>query len=435
MDRVGAAVASTVDTARVLARVLGPVIAQGVVIRYPAMTARAERHGWDARAVRTLDDLRRRYGDGPLVLRLPGRRLALVLTAEDAGRMLAGTPDPFAAATSEKQAALRHFQPDGVLISTGAVRRDRRAFNEAVLDTGQAMHRLAGPVTRVVDDEVDRLGDGPDLAWSRYADVHARVVRRVVLGDPAGNDQQLTEILDRLRRRANWAYGRPQAPALRDELHARIDGYLAAAAPDCLASVVTATPAAADVHPAGQIPHWLFAFDALGATTFRALAVIATDPSIRSAVAGELVPGPAHRPHLAAAVLETLRLWPTTLVLLRQTTEPTHWRDRTLSAGTTLIAHSSYLHRDPTRGTAADRFSLAPWLDASADADPGLVPFSAGPARCPGRDLVTFTGATLLAAVLSRYEVTLRRPHLDPHRLPTALDHFQVRLGLRPLRP
>jgi cytochrome P450 len=432
MNRVGATVASTVDTARVLTRVLGPVIAQGVVNRRPAVTARAERQGWDGRAVRVLDDLRRRYGDGPLVLRLPGRRLALVLTAEDAGRMLAGTPDPFAAATTEKQAALRHFQPDGVLISTGAVRRDRRAFNEAALDTGQAMHRLAGPVTRVVDDEVDRLGDEPDLAWSGYAKVHARVVRRVVLGDPAGDDHHLTDLLDRLRRRANWAYGRPQAPNLRDELHARIDGYLATAAPDCLASVVAATPAAADVHPAGQIPHWLFAYDALGATTFRALAVIATDPSVRSALAGELTPEPAHRPHLAAAILETLRLWPTTLVLLRQTTEPTHWRGRTLPAGTTLIAHSSYLHRDSTRGTAADRFSLQPWLDASADADPGLVPFSAGPARCPGRDLVTFTGATLLAAVLSRYDITLRRPHLDPQRLPMALDHFRIRLELQP---
>src|SRR5262245_59369550 len=109
--------ASTLDTLRIVARVIAPLVAQGAIIRRPVMTARAQRHGWDRRAIGLLASLRHRYGDGPLRLRIPGRDVALVLSSRDAARTLDETPEPFAAATREKRAALRHFQPDGVLIS------------------------------------------------------------------------------------------------------------------------------------------------------------------------------------------------------------------------------------------------------------------------------------------------------------------------------
>src|SRR5690606_2326191 len=132
---------------RVGLRVLLPLLVEGPVIRRPSMTALAERLGWEQGIVKVLADLRQRYGEGPLLMRLAGRRAALVLARDDVGRVLADSPEPFAAASREKRAALRQFQPDGVLVSTGEARHHRRVFNARVLDTGQAMHRLAGSIT------------------------------------------------------------------------------------------------------------------------------------------------------------------------------------------------------------------------------------------------------------------------------------------------
>ena len=58
--------------------------------------------------------------------------------------MLRETPEPFAAASREKQAALSHFQPDGVLATRPpALRAERRRYNEAVLGNECPRHALA----------------------------------------------------------------------------------------------------------------------------------------------------------------------------------------------------------------------------------------------------------------------------------------------------
>src|SRR3954454_7635977 len=122
------------DTGGVLADVVMPLFARGVIIRRPRVVGLLDRMDADARAVRRLRDLRSRYGDGPVLLGLPGREVAVVLSAEDVHRVLRQSPDTFAPANAEKRAALGHFQPHGVLISDLRSRTDRRRFNDAVLD-------------------------------------------------------------------------------------------------------------------------------------------------------------------------------------------------------------------------------------------------------------------------------------------------------------
>jgi hypothetical protein len=139
--------------------------------------------------------LRDRYGPGPLPLRVPGRSLALVLSPGDVHRVLAGSPEPFAVANREKRAALSHFQPHGLLVSTGRLRADRRRLNEAVLDTGRPLHRLAGAIAATVSEEARRLlpaaGPPRELGWKGFSAVWWRIVRRVMLGDAARNDHEL----------------------------------------------------------------------------------------------------------------------------------------------------------------------------------------------------------------------------------------------------
>lgn len=61
--------ASVADTVRVVAQVLLPTVAGGVIKRRPAVMALTERRRLDHKAVRLMTTLRRRYGLAPL--RLP----------------------------------------------------------------------------------------------------------------------------------------------------------------------------------------------------------------------------------------------------------------------------------------------------------------------------------------------------------------------------
>ncbi|WP_112249265.1 hypothetical protein [Kribbella monticola] len=125
-------IASSLDAARAVRDVLLPVVAQGAIQRRPTMSLLSERLRTDERALARIRRLRDTYGAGPLLLRLPGRTIGLVLDPNHVHRLLAGTPDPFAAATADKRGALRHFQPHAVLVTDPPLRDPRREFNELV---------------------------------------------------------------------------------------------------------------------------------------------------------------------------------------------------------------------------------------------------------------------------------------------------------------
>jgi cytochrome P450 len=433
--------ASVVDTARVLGLAVAPIAAQGVIARRRRIVALAGKLDTDSRGVQVLQDLRERYGSGPVQLRVPLRRIAVVLDPADAARVLDGSPKPFSPAGHEKRGALQHFQPHGVLVSRGALREERRRFNESVLDTGHPLHRYAERIARVVAEEADglcsRSGDGPTertVDWDAFITAWWRAVRRVVLGDAAREDHGTTDLLTRLRNAGNWSGLHPRERALRDRLRARLRGYVDRAEPGSLAHLVATTPTPDGTDPVDQIPQWLFAYDPAGAVTLRALALLAAHPDELVRAQAELgEPGtPQELPRLRAAVLESVRLWPTTPLLLRETTTPTEWGTATLPTDTTILVPTWYLHRDDRTRADADRFVPHQWLDGTADHDPALVPFSAGPARCPGRELVLFTTSTFLATLLHGRDVRQLPPaRLDAARpIPRGLDPFTLRFAL-----
>ena len=57
-----------------------------------------------------------------------------------------------------------------------------------------------------------------------------------------------------------------------------------------------------------------------------------------------------------------------------------------------------------------------------------MVPFSAGPGQCPGRNLVLYTTSTMLAAMRAHREYELAGDHglRDHDHLPTTLDNFHL---------
>jgi cytochrome P450 len=376
------AISSRLDTTRVLAKVLLPTLAKGVIVRRPGVMAFSEKMQSDATAIDTMRHLRDRYGPEPVRLRITGRSVAVLVDPADVGRLLAESPEPFAPATKEKKAALKHFQPHGVLISEGEERERRRELNE------RALRPDRDRINAVVRDEADLLTrhvmSTGELTWDSFNQAWWRIVRRIVLGDRARDDDQLTDDLKALRQNANWAFLHPRQEGLRERFQRRLDEY----------------------HPElpDQVPHWLFAFDAAGIVTMRALAI-----------GGRGTHG----------ILESARLWPTTPVILRESTEPTRWHGTWLPKNTEFVVFTPFFHRDPDRLPYADRYAPEIW---DRPLDPAIVPFSGGPGVCPGRDLVLATGSAMIDA-LSEH---LTFPALS-EPLPRTLNHFGLRMPAKPV--
>jgi cytochrome P450 len=432
--------ASPSDTLRAFRDIILPTVAKGVIRRRPTAVALAERLALDRRAIRRMQRLRNRYGPGPVRLRVPGRRYALILSPQHVHRVLEQSPEAFSVVTAEKRAALSHFEPQGVLISRGAARADRRRFNETVLDSRHAMHRLAERFVAVAEAEADSLlaewRRRGELRWSEFTEGWFRLVRRVVFGDGARDDREVTDLLARLRADANWAFLKPRRTRLRERFLARLDRRLQEADRESLGGVMADAPATRLTAPAQQVPQWLFASDAAGIATFRTLALLATHPEQAARARREIAEphgaAPRELPYLRACVLESVRLWPTVPLLLRQSAADTVWETGIMPADTGIVIFAQFFHRDDQRLPCAN--SLAPelWLEERTARDWPLIPFSEGPATCPGRNLVLLLGSSLLARLVGARSVRLKAPsRLDARRpLPHTLNYFTLRFEL-----
>ncbi|TCC45764.1 cytochrome P450 [Kribbella capetownensis] len=437
-------VASPLDTGLALQDVFLPLVAQGAILRRPRLGTLAEQLHADDRALRRVRHLRRKYGEGPVLFRFPGRTIALVLAPDDVCRLLAETPEPFTAATTDKAGALRHFQPHSVLVSDPPLRAPRRELNEQVLDTHQPVHRHGHRMLEVVREELDTMT--ATLSWDDFRAIWSRIARRIVLGDSARDDTEVSAQLDQLRADANWAGFHRRRDELRHHFLAALGSYVDEAEQGSLVEIVhdlgadhggvdsaDANLRLGDLDPAGQVPHWLFAFDAAGIALWRLFAVLATRPAALEQIVAE-GNHPEASPLLAeagAAVQESLRLWPTTLVVLRESDADTEWRGRIAPAGTEFAIVSSVFHRDEQALDFAHRFEPMIWLDGRSDASWPIIPFSAGPAECPGRNVVLLTTSAAVSHVSMRYNLDL-----DPTtraklagRMPTTLNHATIRLG------
>ncbi|HVL55103.1 MAG TPA: cytochrome P450 [Burkholderiaceae bacterium] len=430
--------ASTLDALALFLDVLLPMIAKGVIVRRPAMLRIAERLDLDRRAVRRMQRLRARYGTAPLMLPLPVRNQAVILDPADVHRVLQQTPDPFSTASSEKRAALAHFEPKGALISEGADRQVRRRFNEDVLGHTRPAHAMAADFIGVVEDEAAQLlrvaqQRGGRFGWSDFERCWTRLVRRIVFGDGARDDRQLSDLMTRLRQHANWAFLVPQRPQLRERLHQRIRLHLQRADSGSLAAAIARMSPPDRVAVEQQIPQWLFAFDPAGMTAARTLALLAAHPQAQQAARNEATQRRrSELPYLRACALEALRLWPTTPLVLRRTSRDVDWGDAVLPAGSGVLIFAPFFHRDDETLPYADRLTPELWLGERTLADWPLIPFSEGSGVCPGRHLVLLVVSAFVAAVIDAGRLQLEPPgRLDERRpLPGTLNHFTLAFRL-----
>src|SRR4051812_18019785 len=390
-------------------------IAAGVLARRRPVVRLLEGMQADARAVKRMQRLRREFGSGPVEVVLPGRRMVIILDPVDVATVLDGAPTPFHPANKEKRKALQWFQPHGVLVSEGPVRDRRRDFNESVLQADTPVHHLAPKFNQIIAEEagvfVKDAIKRRQFDSGQFMTAWWRLVRRVVIGDQARDDGAVTDDLWRLRSAGNWSFLSLPHYRMRNRFIERLYRYAENADPDSLLGVVANTPANGDVDPIGQVPQWLFAFDAAGMATIRALAVLSTHPEnlARALTEATDAGAVALRPYLRSCILESVRLWPTTPTILRDTTADTEWKDGhtfTIGAGAGLMIVVPAFHRDPDLLPFAHQFTPDIWLDGRAEQYPQLA-FSAGPAICPGRNVVLLVTSTLLANLLGVCDFSL----------------------------
>ncbi|PKR88342.1 cytochrome P450 [Pleomorphomonas diazotrophica] len=415
-----------------------PTFLKGLIIRRPWAEAMAERFDLDSRAVRYMEKLHRAYQGRSVLVRNPIRPQAVLFSGDDVKAVLAGTPQPFTPASDEKRAALSHFGPKLSLISRGADRPPRRELNERVLETSASVHSHAEIFRTIVAIEMNavltRAAEKGALDWPIFAEGWFRMVRSIVLGPSARDDVAVSRLMARLRGRANWAFMMPRDEEARNELLSRLQVYVNAAEPGSLAALAAAMPASgAATH---QMTQWLFAFDPAGMTTFRALALVAPNREALWQSMEEVLGERRDLGFLRASVLETLRLYPTTPAILRQTTQPVLLASGALRKGTGALIYAPFFHR-ASSVEAADRFQPARWIGRDAEDLLPFVPFSAGDAVCPAKNLVPLLAAEALRALLSNHRFFILEPGwLKSDRpLKGTLNHFAIRLGLEPLHP
>ena len=414
--------ASLIENVRFNQAVIVPNALQGLFKRRRRAVDAATRINVDGQAIGLLQGLRRSHGSRPLWVRVVRDRGLLLLDVKDVRRALEGSPHPFASDPEAKRKGMSHWQPDALTISRGDLWKERREFTDAVL--GKAVKTLGERFEAVIDEEVGAAVDtarGTSELFT-YEDLHRayrRATRRIVLGESAADDEEVTLLLGELMGQANGL------PSERSEEFApfreRIAAYYEKGERGSLAGLALKAKPAPDVRADGQIPHWLFATqDTLSANVMRALALVASGAPVDEDAAAR------------ATLQEAMRLWPTTPLLSRETVADVVWENVRVPARTNVLIVNVFHHRDPERlGDAADRFTPQGWSDGTFAEDWGLNHFSHGPQGCPGANLALTLGTATLQAVARRATPVLQDKQLDiSGKLPHMLDVFSLKFAL-----
>ncbi|WFE76558.1 cytochrome P450 [Roseinatronobacter sp. S2] len=435
----GLAHGSVTDLLALVTDMALPTLSKGVLRRRPRVVGLLENTGTEARGIRRLQALRQKYAGQAVLLSAFGRKHLILTDPAQVQYVLQQTPALFQSSSDEKTSALAHFEPGVSLVSDGTERQTRRNFNAEVLDEGCPMHSLSGPFRQVVRHEFGGLlsalqrGDDTHLSWEHFEAAWNRVIRCILLGTPARDDDALTAMLNKLRETGNWAFLHPGRKRLRRKFHDALQTHLDHADPSSLAGLAAQSPAQSKARPSDQFTHYMFAFDPGGMATFRALALLAAHPETLQVVRARLASGEDHAdPLLRATLLESLRLWSTTPVILRQARIDIDWRGDTLPAKTQVVIYAPFFHRDDETLTEAHSFAPGLWPEGRVLRDTRFVPFSDGDGICPARDLVLMTGAMVLAELLGTHTAALQDPkRLDASRpLPPTLDNYTLAFHL-----
>lgn len=381
---------------------------------------------------------------GPVVrLSMPGQRIHMVTDPELIEQILVDDADRFSIGPAQRE-FFEGAEDDAVTTATGERwKRLRRALHPAFTrDRIEAYgDGMAATAATIVDEWDD--GEAIDLsAVSRILTVN--VLADALLGlDVRGEEAVITDAADAIVDRANfrrpghlipnwiptpteWRFRRRI-----EQLDAFVDEVLAASPPptgdetvqdpDDVRSVLRAAEARGVLTRAevtGNLVALLLAGHEGPSTTFTmAWYLLSEHPDALSELQAEydeVVDGDrptgddyAALQHTRRVVDETLRLYPPTTAVNRQTTEPVMLGGYDLAEGTQLMLPQWVLHRDERYWDDPTRFEPDRWAHGSGADRPAYAyfPFSGGPRQCPGGAFARRELVLALATAVGRVEL------------------------------
>jgi cytochrome P450 len=432
----GLPAASLGESLRFVALGLVPMLARGLFSAREAMVKLMADLGTDARAIDAVSAIRRAHpGQGA---RLLGGRIVLLWGTDAIREVLDQSGDVYASDAGAKGKGMSHFQPDALTMSRGEEWRDRRTFNESVLATSESLHPSAERFVGVVADEVSRLYLADGLTWADWEELFDRITLRVIFGDRARDETDITWLLNQLMSEANRLVGLSENDEY-FEFYGHLERQLRDPEPGSLLARFADAPQSDRTRVVQQIPHWIFAMrNTLGANAWRALAAIVASEDAERRTLEDVERAELSDPadidalrYVEGCLSEAMRLWPTTPILARETIRETTLAGQELDEGTQVMIFNTFNHRDPEQVEDPDSFKPERW--AGGERDYRFNHLSNGRQDCPGGPLVYLLAKAVLANVLAGHDLTLREPEIDSTRpLPLTLDPFETSFATQP---
>ncbi len=392
----------------------------------------------DRLAVRFISRLRTRYDAGYFFTSVGGSPALIVLDHDGIHHVLNRSPALYGDAAS-KHRGMSHFQPGAVTISRGDEWKERRHFNEAVLQTGHAIHPYGDRFLEVITQSVSAMLEsaGTQLQWKHFDELFEQIAAGIIFGLDPAEARPLFDRLSQMMRESNRVFALRKSKQF-DAFYEDIRSQLASPAPQSLVSLCPHIASSEKTRVENQIPHWMFAIrETLAINTARALALLSSHPDQEERLRQELsFPGQvtAEKIHelkyLEGCVQEAMRLWPTTPFIAREAIGEEVLAGSSILPETQVLILNSFNHRDAKNSVNANTFYPAQWLDGTPD-----LPFnhlSGGPQVCAGKDLAVFIAKSVLVVLLEKERYTLERPKLDPGKpLPSMYNHFRLSLRIQ----
>ena len=422
--------ANAIESTRFTAQIAIPNVVQGLFRRRTLASKAAAAINLDGAGYALMEGLAKKYGPDPFWVKVVTDDTLILTHAVDIKQVLSGSVDNFASDPDAKAKGMAAFQPEALTISRGDVWRQRRAFAEAVLETGTPLHRFAQQFVALAREEADALvGQDGAIDFETFNLCVQRLTRCVIFGRLAADDAQLSERVEKLMDAGNSMPGKPAEGY--DALISHISRYLEQPEADSLAALVASAPATSS-DPAGQLIHWMFAMgDTLAANAYRCLIALAAHPAECDRATAEAKSVDLAKPaavgglnYLAGCLQEAMRLWPTTSMFGRVTLRDLQMaRGVMIPAGTPILIVNSFNHRNQARVSYADAFTPTAWTEGDAPDNWLFNFFSHGTQGCPGVGLAMLVGQALLAQLLVSGTPTVEGSPLKASEpLPYALE-------------
>jgi len=186
--------ASALEGLRFTAQIAVPNVVLGLFNKRELPSRIASTVGADYLGYRLVDGMVRSYGPGPFYVRVARDEALLVHHPDDLQFVLGGSPDPFASDPDAKRKGMTAFQPDALTISRG---REWQA--PAQVRGGRPRHRQAHAPARATVRRYRRRHRqelaADAIRWPAVNNAMHRLTRRVIFGDAAADDEDLSSVL------------------------------------------------------------------------------------------------------------------------------------------------------------------------------------------------------------------------------------------------